>query len=224
MNCSTSLWAGLNFGRSVTPLLTEPTLEAQVTRLLDELPHRFSLAGLSLGAVVAMALIRTAPERVSRLCLLSTNPYAPTPAQRTSWLQQRNRLASGSTARELQAELLPVLLSPEAQARMEIVDATLAMADEVGEDFLDAQLQLQATRIDERHQLGGIRCPVLVVAARHDTLCSVERHREIQALIDGAELVVLEKAGHLSPLEVPQDLARYIEAWLAGQRLLNRPS
>jgi len=216
MNCSTSLWAGLNLGRSVTPLLTEPTLEAQVTRLLDELPRRFSLAGLSLGAIVAMALIRTAPERVSRLCLLSTNPYAPTPAQRTSWLQQRNQLASGTTARELQAELLPVLLSPEAQARMEIVDATLAMADEVGEDFLDAQLRLQATRIDERHQLGCIRCPVLVVAARHDAL-SVERHREIQALIDGAELVVLEKAGHLSPLEVPQDLARYIEAWLAGQ-------
>ena len=48
--------------------------------------------------------------------------------------------------------------------------------------------------------------------------------REIQALIDGAELVVLEKAGHLSPLEVPQDLARYIEAWLAGQRLVSRPS
>jgi pimeloyl-ACP methyl ester carboxylesterase len=223
MNCSASLWAGLNLGPSVTPLLTEPTPEAQVTRLLDELPRRFSLAGLSLGAIVAMALIRTAPERVSRLCLLSSNPYAPTQAQRSAWLQQRSRLASGSTARELQAELLTVLLSPEAQARMEIVNATLAMADEIGEDILDAQLQLQATRVDERPQLGRIRCPVLVVAAHLDALCGVERHREIQALIDDAELVVLEGAGHLSPLEVPQDLTRYIEAWLAGERQLRRP-
>jgi pimeloyl-ACP methyl ester carboxylesterase len=213
MNCSASLWAGLNLDSPVTPLLTEPTLDDQVDRLLDELPRRFALAGLSLGAIVAMALIRTAPDRVSRACLLSTNPYAPTPEQCADWSRQRSRLADGSTARELQTELLPVLLSPQARARTEVVQATLAMADEVGEQILDAQLRLQATRIDERPELGRIRCPVLVVAARHDALCSVDRHREMQALIDGADLVVLEKAGHLSPLEVPHDLAQHLQGW-----------
>jgi pimeloyl-ACP methyl ester carboxylesterase len=213
MNCSALLWAGLNLGPTVTPLLTEPTLEGQVDRLLDELPRRFALAGLSLGGIVAMALIRTAPERLSQLCLLSTNPYAPTPAQRADWSRQRSRLADGSTARELQAELLPLLLSSQARAREDIVQVTLAMADEVGEHVLDAQLRLQATRIDERPELGRIRCPVLVVAARHDALCSVDRHRETQALIDGSDLVVLPNAGHLSPLELPHDLGLYLQRW-----------
>ena len=65
------------------PELTEATLDAQVARLLDELPSRFALAGLSLGGIVAMALVRTAPERVSSLILLSTNPYGPTEDQLT---------------------------------------------------------------------------------------------------------------------------------------------
>jgi len=213
MNCSALLWAQLNLESTVTPLLTEPTLDGQVDMLLDEMPRRFALAGLSLGGIVAMALLRTAPDRVSRLCLLSINPYAPTPAQRADWSRQRSRLVDGSTARELQTELLPLLLSPQARAREDIVQVTLAMADEVGERVLDAQLRLQATRIDERPGLGRIRCPVLVLAARHDALCSVDRHQETQALIDGADLVVLENAGHLSPLEVPQDLAQHLQRW-----------
>ena len=88
MNCSAALWSKLDLSgwpSVITAELTEPTLDAQVARLLDELPPRFVLAGLSLGGIVAMALIRSAPERVASLILLSTNPYAPTAEQQQSW-------------------------------------------------------------------------------------------------------------------------------------------
>ena len=39
------------------------------------------------------------------------------------------------------------------------------MADDVGEHQLDAQLGLQATRVDERPGLATMRCPTLIVAA-----------------------------------------------------------
>ena len=65
-------------------------------RLLDLLPDRFALAGLSLGGIVAMALVRTAPERVSRLWLMSTNPYGPTERQLRRLAPQRDRLAGGT--------------------------------------------------------------------------------------------------------------------------------
>ncbi|HYI58451.1 MAG TPA: hypothetical protein VEX66_09795, partial [Microlunatus sp.] len=97
MNCSARLWTDLHLGPALTPQLTEPTMSGQVDRLLDELPERFDLVGLSLGGIVAMALTRTAPERVTGLCLLSTSPYGPTEQQLAGWQRERERLAGGTT-------------------------------------------------------------------------------------------------------------------------------
>lgn len=212
MGCTPALWSRLALpGTVVTPVLQEPSVDAEVTRLLDMLPGRFALAGLSLGAIVAMALVRRAPGRVSRLALLSTNPYGPTDAQRQGWAAQREVLRTGS-ARELQASLVPLLLSPD---RDDLMPLTLDMADETGEPTYDAQLRLQATRVDERPGLTQVRCPTLVVASRDDRLCPVERHEEIARLVPGAELVVLESCAHLSPLERPDELSAHLDRWLS---------
>ncbi|HWH99287.1 MAG TPA: alpha/beta hydrolase, partial [Propionibacteriaceae bacterium] len=116
LNCSPRLWSGLGIGPAVTPILTEPTVDGQVQRLLDELPPRVALAGLSLGGIVAMALVRRAPERVTRLCLMSTTSRPPTSQQYAMWSRQRTALAAGATARDLQREIKAALLSPYARA------------------------------------------------------------------------------------------------------------
>lgn len=218
LNCSAALWSTVNLGSARVPVLSEPSLDGQVDRLLDELPGRFALVGLSLGGIVAMALVRRAPERVSRLVLMSTTSRPPTSRQYDMWARQRAALAGGATARDLQRELKAALLSPSARAeRPELVEAALDMADEVGASRLDAQLALQATRIDERPGLAEIRCPVLVVAGQDDALCSPERHREIHRLIPGSQLVVLDHCGHLSPLERPAEVTTVLEGFLTDQ-------
>jgi pimeloyl-ACP methyl ester carboxylesterase len=219
MNCSAALWSRLDLDGWPSVMmaeLTESTLESQVARLLDELPPRFTLAGLSLGGIVAMALVRTAPERVSSLILLSTNPHEPTDRQRESWRASRDNLNAGHTARELQADWLPLLLSEPARGQPELVELTLAMADSVGEAALDAQLALQATRVDERPALRHIGCPALIIAARQDALCPVAKHTEMHELMRGSSLTILEGCGHLSPLEKPDAVTN---CWLqAAQR------
>jgi pimeloyl-ACP methyl ester carboxylesterase len=211
MNCSAALWSKLDLsGRPsvITAELTEPMLDSQVTRLLDELPTRFALAGLSLGGIVAMALSRSAPERVTSLMLLSTNPYPPTADQQQSWRASRDALQAGRTARQLQSDWLPVLLSEPARRQPDLVELTLTMADDVGETVLDAQLGLQATRIDERPTLREIGCPATIIAARQDALCSVAKHTEMHQLIPGSSLMIIENCGHLSPLERPAAVGR----------------
>jgi pimeloyl-ACP methyl ester carboxylesterase len=207
MNCSAALWSKLDlrgWPSLLTAELTEPTLIAEVARLLDELPPRFALGGLSLGGIVAMALVRTAPERVRSLILLSTNPHAPTDRQQEGWRAAREDLLAGRTARELQADWLPLLLSEPAQAQPDLVELTLSMADSVGEANLDAQLALQATRVDERTGLRNIGCRTTIIAARQDALCGVEKHTELHELIPGSSLTIIESCGHLSPLEQPE--------------------
>lgn len=217
MGCTAALWSALDLPLApVTPVPELASLDAEVDRLLHLLPDRFALAGLSLGAIVAMALVRRAPERVNRLALLSTNPYAPTPAQRQGWADQRAELAAGS-ARALQERLLPLLHAPcVLERRADVVATTLAMADQLGADAYDRQLQLQATRVDERPGLVLVRCPTLVLAARGDRLCGLDRHQEIARLVPDVTLRVVENSGHLSPLEQPAVVSDHLRRWLSA--------
>ena len=225
MNCSARLWDGVrDVMRRRAPgqvvrhgRLEADTIDGCADALLAELPARFALAGLSLGGIVAMAVMRRASARVTRLCLMSTNPHAPADAQRSGWEAHRRELAAGRPARELQRELLPVLVSPRARST-ELERAVLRMADEVGPAVVDRQLRAQTTRIDERPFLRRTRVPTLVLAGGDDVLCPVSRHAEMNRLIPGSRLVVLEGVGHLSPLEDPELVAGHLLDWLSSPR------
>lgn len=204
MNCTAAVWSLLDLPDDrpvLSPDLGEATLVAQVDRLLDQLPARFELVGLSLGGIVAMALTRTAPERVASLVLMSTNAYPPTPAQLLFWQRSREALHAGRTAADLQDAWIPLLLSEGGRRQPDLVNLTLGMA--VPEVQLEAQLRLQSTRADERTSLSRISCPTTIISARLDGLCSVGKHVEMQRLIPGSQLQVIDSCGHLSPLEQP---------------------
>jgi pimeloyl-ACP methyl ester carboxylesterase len=226
MNCSPRLWDGvrkdLGAGRSGGPArpvvvleVDRPTLGEQVESLLDRLPRRFAIGGLSLGAIVAMAVHRRAPERVAGLFLVATNAQPPTEAQRAAWSAQLDSLAGGGSPRDLQEELLPLLIGPDPAP--DLATRTLALADAVDGSTLRAQLELQSTRVDERPGLAEVTGPCTVVAAAEDRICPFERHREIHELVGGSELLVVPGAPHLVALSHPYPLAEAVAAWL--QRL-----
>jgi pimeloyl-ACP methyl ester carboxylesterase len=214
MNCTADLWSGCGLEGAMTPTLDEPDISGQVEALLDALPRRFALAGLSLGAIVGMALCRQAPERVTRLCLMSTNSKAPTQVQRDGWRAWRERLAAGDTPRALQQDILDALLSGPAQERVPgLVERVLRMGDETGAARLDAQLRMQATRVDESATLRNLRMPVLIVSGSDDAICPPSFHQDIAAQVPGARLASVE-TGHLSPMERPAEVGRLLASWL----------
>ncbi len=55
------------------------SVRAIAADILGRAPQAFALAGLSMGGIVAMEIVRQAPLRVSRLALLDTNPLADAP-------------------------------------------------------------------------------------------------------------------------------------------------
>ena len=225
MNCSARLWSDVETGlsRRMPGLrvqhrpLQSSSIDAGAHALLDTLPQRFALAGLSLGAIVAMAMARIAPERVTRLCLMATNPYAPTSGQRQSWQRLRQDLAAGRAPRDIQHEMLPILLAGPARTP-NLDERVLRMADETGSAALDRQLASQATRIDERPALRRVSVPTLLLAGGDDALCPVAKHEEMHQIIEDSRLAVLPGVGHLMTLEAPDTVSGYMAEWLSARR------
>ncbi|MFS0912317.1 alpha/beta fold hydrolase [Microbacterium sp. 179-I 3D2 NHS] len=213
MNCTADLWTGANPTGAIQPVLDRPTMSAQVDALLATLPERFVLVGHSLGAIVAMSLALTAPERVAGLCLVSTNAKAPTQSQREGWREWLAALDRGTSPRALQNSILDPLLGAEvAREHPALVERTLRMGDDTGAEVLRAQLQMQLTRTDLLARLPELPTPTLVVSGLDDEITPPHFHTEIVTRMRDARLVTLD-AGHLLPLQRPRAFASLLRSW-----------
>src|SRR3546814_4656639 len=84
-------------------------MEGLARGVLATAPHRFALAGLSMGGYVAQAIMRLAPERVERIALLDTSARADTPEQ-TARRHQFLDMSRIGRFRGVTDRLLPILI------------------------------------------------------------------------------------------------------------------
>ena len=189
------------------------TIASLATAVLADAPARFALAGHSLGGIVALEIVRRSTERVTRLALVNTSGRNASAAQLESWATMGARAQAGEFD-EVAAELGRGTL-PEAHREDELVARNTAMADTVGADGFLRQLAAQATRPDSRPTLAGVGVPTLVVTGALDHVCPPALQQELAEGIPGARYVVIEDAGHMSPLESPHEVAEALRAWLA---------
>jgi pimeloyl-ACP methyl ester carboxylesterase len=78
---------------------------------------------------------------------------------------------------------------------------------DVGAAAAIRQIQAIIGRADHRAMLAHLDLPTLVLCGRTDEVTPLALSQEAAALIPGAKLVVLEKAGHWTPLEQPDAVA-----------------
>jgi pimeloyl-ACP methyl ester carboxylesterase len=88
------------------------------------------------------------------------------------------------------------------------------MALGTGKEAFLRQQRAIIGRIDSRPHLAAIRCPTLVVAARHDAIMPVEILEELAQAIPGARLEIVEDSGHMSTLEQPAKVTGLLREWI----------
>lgn len=183
--------------------------------VLAQAPQRFSLAGHSLGGIVALEIARRAPDRLERLVLLNCSARGPSPTQLDAWSELADRTESGHFD-DVLAEQATVNLGPAA-ADPESVSAWTADARTVGPDGLLRQLAAQRTRPDSRPTLSAIRVPALVIGGGRDRVCPQELQEELAHGLPAARLALVEDAGHLGPLDSADPIALLLNDFLAGR-------
>ncbi len=198
---------------TVAPITKGERVEEIASGLLDTLPARFALAGLSLGGVVAMEILRRAPDRVTRMALMSTNALAETPQAAAAREPQIVKVRSGKFKEVIAEEIEPSYFAPGAW-REEIVALVMDMAEFLGPNVFVRQSRALQRRRDQQKTLRQCKVPTMVLCGEHDQLSPVKRHTFMAELIPNAELRVIEGAGHLPTLEKPDQTTNALRDWL----------
>ena len=172
------------------------------------------LAGHSMGGYVALEVLRQAPGRVAKLALLNTHARPDTPES----TENRRRLMA-LAEHDFEAvvtALLPKLMTSAHLEDPELTGIISSMAHAVGKDAFKGQQEAIIGRIDSRPSLKDIRCPTLVIAARHDALMPVELLKEMSDAIAASRLAIVEESGHMASIEQPARVLELIRGWIGN--------
>jgi 2-succinyl-6-hydroxy-2,4-cyclohexadiene-1-carboxylate synthase len=179
-----------------------------VEHVLAGAPERFTLCGYSMGGRIALHVALQAPERVSRLVLVSCSPGIEDDAERAA-----RREADRGLADELEripfedfierwrSQPLFAADPPEVRA--------LAREDQRRNDPLALAAVLRGTGTGEMHplwgRLGELEMPVTIVAGERDRKYVAIAGRMASAI--GVARAVVIEGGHGLALESPTALA-----------------
>lgn len=218
--CDAALWAAQEAGLAdlaeirIADLTLDDSVEAMASRVLAHAPERFALAGLSMGGYAALAVMRAAPGRVTRLALLDTSAAPDTPEQ-TARRRGLIDLASRGQFKGVTPRLLPLLVHPARVAEQPLAGEVMAMAERVGPDAFLRQQRAIMGRPNSFPVLPSIDVPTLVLCGRQDALTPPAASEAMEAAIPGARLEVVEDCGHLSTMERPAQVTGAMRKWLS---------
>ena len=200
----------------VAPLPPYDDLGAIAEDIIAEAPDRFAVAGVSMGGYLCFEILRRVPERITRLALISTtaDPEARAVTRRRHIMMRR---AERRQHIAMWREYIPRFLHEDGWGDEAVVDLVLKQVFEVGTHAFLQHHRAMIKRIGYRDLLPGIRCPTLIVCGRHDPATPVAAHEAMARAIPGAELLVLERCGHVPPLEKPSAVSAAMRLWLMGE-------
>lgn len=209
------------YGEStVVPGLTAfETFAGDLAGLLDALGlDDVVLGGVSMGGQLAMEFYRLYPERVRALVLSDTSPRAETEDGRID----RNRIADRLLREGMSPwaeEVLHRMVGPRTRAeRPEVADHVLRMMRATSPEGAAAALRGRAERPDYRDLVSRVGVPSLVVVGTDDDYTPVDEAEALHRLMPGSVLAVVDGAGHLPNLELPEEFNAVLAEFLRPLR------
>jgi pimeloyl-ACP methyl ester carboxylesterase len=201
------------FGKS--PVLPgEPSLERMadgVAKVLEEI-ERVVLAGFSMGGYVSLAVAQKVPSRIAGLALINSQPFGDSDevrAGRRAMIEKVRKEGAGAAAEAALGKMF-------SQARSN--DPDLARfpregAEKAGAAGIIYALEAMARRPDRTEFLEGFDVPKLLIHSPEDRFIPVGRIRALGMRLSNIQYVEIPEAGHATPLEEPEAVAKALGDW-----------
>lgn len=198
-------WDARGYGDSEDGLARFRDFRDDVGRVLDHFGAETAhLVGLSMGARIALAFHDAAPERVASLVLCDTHlgfDHLSERDRRTFIARRKEPLLTGKEPADIAPGLARALIGNAAhEAALERLVRSMSR--------LRAASYIKAIEVSTEEDLAplvdSVRVPTLVVVGALDRITPPALAAEIAGRIPGAQLRVIEDAGHLCNIEQPE--------------------
>ena len=176
--------------------------------------ERAHVYGFSLGGMVAQQLALRHPDRVRSLVLGATHPGGPRAVRPSADVIAFFRRRASMTAKDAARASVPFNYGPRCRREHKdriAEDIRRRLAHPFPEQAYRAQMVAAALHNCYR-RLQRIEAPTLVVHGRQDRMVPVANAEILAERIPGAELRILDDAGHLYSTEQPEvdeEIARF---------------
>ena len=206
------------FGQSKsTDAFTLESLADDVHALLADLGALpCVLGGLSMGGYVALAYAKKYPSDLLGLALIDTKAEADT-AEGKAGREKMIELARSQGSKAVADQMMPKMLAPDAdksrpQVKRELDQIMNAQTPRTIEHALAAMRD----RPDRVADLASIAVPTLVIVGEHDAITPPAGAEKMSKAIPKSTYAVIRGAGHMSPMEQPQQVTDALRRFASG--------
>jgi len=179
------------------------TLAADVAALLDRLGIAQAIwVGHSMGGYVALAALRTMPERVAGLVLCASHPFADPPDKAQARRDNARRALAEGTA-PVVSGMLDSLFRPGTNLESIPAHQVRTIMLKTPAQGVAGVLSGMAARPDSVDLLRVPAPPKALIAGRDDQIVRLADLQALTAQMPHLRLIVIDDAGHLPMIEQP---------------------
>jgi 3-oxoadipate enol-lactonase len=207
-------WDAPGYGESPLPeVFNLPALAEAQARLIEAVGTRTNVVhGHSMGGQLTPKVYSLIPDRISALVIVATIGYFGnrTPQEQAAFIRERAEAAPGAATEKVVQDMF----APGAEG--EEVELVRKTAGRTPPQTVQAALKA-ISGYPEAEAVAAIRditVPTLLIAGGVDKVGHAAGMRRVQAMIPGAELAVVEGAGHYPWAEKPAGFNGYLHPFL----------
>lgn len=201
-----------------TPRVMLDEMALDIVHLLDQLDiGKAIFCGLSMGGQIVFDLYRLFPQKVQALIIVDSDARGETPESR----QQRLAKAEDILRKGMEqhtAETIHHYIAAPSMTSPEVYEPLYRMMSGTRPEGAAAAHRGRADRRDHTPILQTIGVPALIVVGSEDFFTPLPIARIISDAIPGAQLAVIDGAGHLPNMEKPAVFNRIVEDFLTSKK------
>jgi len=205
------------FGKSTDEdtLLSIDLFSEDLMSFMDKLNIKKAIVcGLSMGGFIALNAIKRFPERFEALILCDTQCIADTTEVKENRYKAIEQINRDGVTEFNEKFIKSVFHSHSLSNKVELVENLGSIVFANSKKIIIAGITALAGRSETCSSLSVIRIPTLIICGREDVVTPIDQSEFMHKHIEGSILKIIDRAGHVSNLEQPEEFNKYVRDFL----------